>query len=101
MHEFAALIRQYGLLVIFLNVLLDQGGLPLPSYPMLLVAGALSLAGGVSMPAILIAAVAASIISDVSWYMAAKRLGRPVLALLCKISLSPDSCVRQTETVFG
>jgi rhodanese-related sulfurtransferase len=24
-----------------------------------------------------------------------------VLALLCKLSLSPDSCVRQTETVFG
>jgi len=101
MQHITHLIEQYGLLVVFLNVLLDQGGLPLPSWPALLVAGALSAAGGAPMAAVLVAAVAGSLIADLAWYMAAARLGRRVLVLLCKISLSPDSCVRQTESLFG
>ena len=100
MQHITYLIHQYGLLVVFLNVLLEQGGLPLPSYPMLLVVGALTLAGGAVMPALIVAIVAA-IIADLAWYAAGARLGRRVLAVLCKVSLSPDSCVRQTETVFA
>jgi len=99
MQHISHLIQQYGLLVVFLNVLLEQSGLPLPSYPILLVAGALTLAGGPATPT-LVAAIAAALIADVAWYIAGARLGRRVLTLLCKISLSPDSCVRQTENVF-
>jgi membrane protein DedA with SNARE-associated domain/rhodanese-related sulfurtransferase len=95
------LIQHYGLLVVFVNVLLDRSGLPLPSYPALLVAGALTLTGGAPISEILIAAILGSLIADTAWYTAGARLGRRVLVLLCKISLSPDSCVRQTESVFA
>jgi membrane protein DedA with SNARE-associated domain/rhodanese-related sulfurtransferase len=49
---------------------------------------------------LLLAAVAASMIADFAWYLAGSRLGRPVLRTLCRISLSPDSCVRQTESIY-
>src|ERR1700732_340678 len=40
------------------------------------------------------------LLADLAWYWSGKRYGRRVLGLLCKMSLSPDFCVRQTETVF-
>jgi len=36
----------------------------------------------------------------VAWYLAGRRWGRRVMAFLCRVSLSPDSCVRQTEFRF-
>ena len=46
MDHLIALIQQYGLGFVFLNVLALQAGLPLPAYPTLMVAGALAAAGG-------------------------------------------------------
>ncbi len=100
MQHFAALISEFGLLAVFLNVLLEQGGVPLPSWPLLIVAGALTLSGTGIVPTVA-AAAGASVLADAGWYIAGKRWGRKVLATLCRISLSPDSCVQQTESVFG
>jgi membrane protein DedA with SNARE-associated domain/rhodanese-related sulfurtransferase len=100
MQHIVFLIQQYGLLIVFLNVLLDLGGAPLPSYPTLATAGALTLAGGPSMPAILIAALMGALIADLIWYSAGRYVGRSILAFLCRVSLSPDYCVRQTESIF-
>jgi membrane protein DedA with SNARE-associated domain/rhodanese-related sulfurtransferase len=101
MEQIAGLIAEFGLLAVFLNVLLDEGGLPLPASPLLAVAGALAFTGRISLPLVIAAAVAGSFLADNLWYWTARRHGRKVLALLCKMSLSPDSCVRQTESVFG
>ena len=101
MDHIVALIEEFGLLVIFLNVLLDEGGLPLPASPLLAVAGALSARGEINLFAIIAAAVAGSFVADNSWYWIARYRGRQVLGLLCKLSLSPDACVRQTETMFA
>ena len=38
-HEIIALIAQYGLLLVFLNVLAAQAGVPVPAVPTLVVAG--------------------------------------------------------------
>ena len=95
------LLQRYGLLVVFLNLLLTEGGLPIPAYPTLVTAGALGAASGADLPAIIIAAVAGSSIADLGWYYGGRYKGRGLLRTLCKVSLSPDSCVRQTETLFG
>ena len=100
MDHIVGLIAEFGLLAVFLNVLLDEGGLPLPAYPLLAVAGALAAQGELSVVSVIAAAVSGSFIADTSWYWIARRHGRRVLALLCKLSLSPDTCVRQTETLF-
>lgn len=94
------LIEQYGLYLVFANVLLEQIGLPLPAYPTLVITGALINRGEYSAPTLLLTAICASLIADYAWYLAGQRYGRKVTAILCRISLSPDSCVRQTEVIY-
>ena len=94
------LLQQYGLLIVFASVLLEQLGLPLPAYPTLLIAGVLIGNGQYSFASLLLTALAAALIADSSWYLAGRRIGKKVLGKLCKISLSPDSCVRQTEALY-
>ncbi len=94
------LIAQYGLALVFANVLLEQVGLPIPAVPALIVAGALAAEGQFSPLAIFGVAFAGCMIGDALWYVAGRRYGRRVMKLLCRLSLSPDSCVRQTEVRF-
>lgn len=94
------LIAQYGLLFVFANVLLQQLGAPVPGYPMLMLTGALAARGQINLAALLPTAVSACLIADSTWYAIGSRSGRRVLRTLCKISLSPDGCVRQTESIF-
>jgi len=99
-QEITRLIAHYGLLLVFGNVLIEQIGLPVPAIPTLVIAGALAVDGKISAWATFGAAFAACTIGDVAWYVAGRVWGRRVMRLLCRISLSPDSCVRQTETHF-
>ncbi len=101
MQELIRLTNQYGLLLIFAGVLLETVGVPLPAMPLLIVAGALAVGGTLSIPAIVLVALFASLIGDLAWYLAGQRYGHHVLKTLCRISLSPDSCVRQTEALYG
>jgi membrane protein DedA with SNARE-associated domain/rhodanese-related sulfurtransferase len=105
MQNVIVLIERYGLIVVFLNVLMSQVGLPLPVYPVLMAATALAAgAGGLddmtAIPAIFAVGVGAALIADLAWFWAGRIFGQRVLATLCRISLSPDSCVRQTEATF-
>lgn len=93
-------LAEFGLLVVTLNVAADAAGLPLPSFPLLLVTGALAAQGGPSVGAVLAAALAGALAADLAWYALGRVQGRRLLATLCRISLSPDSCVRQTETIY-
>ncbi len=47
------------------------------------------------------AAVAGSLLADLTWFAASRQYGRRILGVLCKLSLSPDSCVRRTETLYA
>jgi membrane protein DedA with SNARE-associated domain/rhodanese-related sulfurtransferase len=100
MQELAALVSQYGLLVIFAFVLLEQLGLPLPALPALVIAGALAAVGELSLPALFGSAVLACLIGDAAWYAAGRRYGNRVLKTLCRVSLSPDICVNQAQVNF-
>jgi membrane protein DedA with SNARE-associated domain/rhodanese-related sulfurtransferase len=90
----------FGLTLIFLNVLLEQLGLPLPAVPTLVVAGALAANGRLPASAVFALAVAACLIGDSSWYLAGRKYGARVMKLLCRISLTPDTCVSQTQASF-
>lgn len=94
------LIQHHGLLLIFFSVLLEQIGLPIPAYPVLIVTGALIMSDQFNGFACLLVAMLACLCSDLFWFSAGQRYGKRVLALLCRISLSPDSCVSQTEDKF-
>ena len=95
------LIREYGFGIVFLNVLIEQLGAPIPAYPVLVVTGALEGGSAARLGWLTVIAVAATLIADVLWYHAGKAYGHRVLGRICRISLSPDACIRQTESVYG
>jgi membrane protein DedA with SNARE-associated domain/rhodanese-related sulfurtransferase len=100
MQDLVDLIAQYGLLLVFINVLVEQVGLPVPAVPTLVIAGALAATGQLSAPAVFGVAVLACYIGDGLWFAGGRIYGRRVMKLLCRVSLSPDSCVRQSEDQF-
>ncbi len=97
---FDFLVR-HGYTVLFVWVLGEQVGLPVPAIPILLAAGALAGAGNMSFATALLVAMVGSLISDTIWYGIGWRRGGQVLNFLCRISLEPDSCVRQTQDAFA
>jgi membrane protein DedA with SNARE-associated domain len=100
LRTLVALLIHYGIAVVAANVFLEQIGAPVPAVPTLIVAGALSRNGLLSSTAIMIAACTASILADWIWFLLGRRYGYRILKTLCRISLSPDSCVRETEANF-
>lgn len=100
MSQFAQHLQTYGVLIVFGNVLLTQVGLPVPAFPVLIAAGALAFQDKLDWALVLGAAVAASVAADYFWFRAGRFYGKRILRLLCRISLSPDSCVGKTEDKF-
>jgi membrane protein DedA with SNARE-associated domain/rhodanese-related sulfurtransferase len=81
-------------------VLVQQLGAPIPATPVLMLAGAHAAADPLYGVYALGLAMVASALGSLPWFWAGKRYGFRVLKLVCRISLSPDSCVRQTENLF-
>lgn len=101
MHGIPEFLIRYGYLLLFGVVLAEQIGLPIPATPMLLAAGALAGIGKMSLAPVMAIAVAASLTGDLVWFGLGRTRGSSVLRLLCRISLEPDTCVRQTETAYA
>jgi membrane protein DedA with SNARE-associated domain len=101
MHRTLEFLLHHGYVVLLAWVFTEQVGLPIPSLPLLLAAGALAGTGRMSFFAALFCAVFAAVTADAIWYQLGRRKGIKVLQFLCKISLEPDSCVRRTEGVFA
>lgn len=100
MPEAMAFLARQGPLVLFLFVLAEQLGLPLPAVPVLLAMGALAETGHFPLAVVVGVAVAASVAADLVWYALGRWRGTRMLRLLCRISLEPDSCVRNTQGVL-
>jgi membrane protein DedA with SNARE-associated domain/rhodanese-related sulfurtransferase len=100
MSQTTQFLINHGLSLVFAAVFVEQLGLPLPALPWLLAAGALSAAGKFNLLLGLWATVIACLIADAIWFYLGRYRGNQVLALLCRISLEPDSCVRRTQNVF-
>ena len=101
MSALSSLLAQHGLTLVFLNVLLAQLGLPLPALPILILAGALVADGTLHVLSLAVVVVIASLMGDTPWYFAGRRYGYRILRTLCRISMEPDSCVKQTENIFS
>lgn len=95
------ILLAYGYVLLFVWVLVEQFGIPLPATPVLLAAGALSADQKVSFAVALIAGLLACLISDSSWFFIGRRYGHHVLRILCKLSMEPTICVRKTQDSFG
>lgn len=94
------LFVKYAYLILFVWVLVEQFGLPIPSIPLLLTAGTLSATHRMSAFVALLCVLAACMVSDTMWYMLGRRYGNKVLKLLCRFSLEASTCVTKTEGYF-
>jgi len=100
MHKLTAYLLRYGLAVVFGNVFLEQVGAPIPALPTLIVAGALAQRGRMDLLSVLGVALLGSLLADTVWFLIGRWQGHRVLRTVCRLSLSPDSCVRGTEDLF-
>jgi membrane protein DedA with SNARE-associated domain len=101
MQQIAFGAEWYGLLIVFFNALLAQGGIPVPAFPILMVvAGAVASQSRHQIFQIIAAGSIGCMIADLVWYWGGKRFGSRIMRLVCKVSLSPDVCVHQTEMMF-
>lgn len=95
----AGFIHQHNSLTVFVNVLLQQLGLPVPAVPTMML-NASQATKLEQLLILLLSAIAASLVADLVWYQAGKKLGYKVLKFLCKMSINPGSCVNQAEAHF-
>ena len=100
MEALIHIIETYGLWVVFVSVLLDQGGLPTPSYAPMIVTAALARDAGEPLWPILLVGSIAALLADITWFAGGRRYGAQLLRLMCRVSLSPDSCVGTTRRIY-
>jgi len=86
--------------LLFLWVLAEQSAIPVPSAPLLLAAGALIHAGRLDLLPAFLCCLMAALLADTVWFELGRHRGRQVVRLVCRLSLEPDSCVRQTENAL-
>jgi membrane protein DedA with SNARE-associated domain/rhodanese-related sulfurtransferase len=95
-----AFFVQYAYLILFLWVLVEQLGIPIPSIPLLLTAGTLSATHRISDFYSLGAVLLACVIADSVWFALGRRYGGGVLRVLCRFSFEASTCVSKTEGYF-
>lgn len=100
MHALLEFVLKHGYVVLLAAVLVEQLGAPVPAAPVMLAVGALAGTGHFSLSLSVALAVLAALVSDTIWFHLGKRRGHAILALLCRISLEPDSCVNNTRHWF-
>src|SRR5689334_7659185 len=100
MHNALEFLLRHGYSVLLGWVFAEQIGLPVPSVPLLLAAGALAGTGRLNIFASLILCLVAALCADSIWYTLGRVKGIKIVQFICKVSLQPDSCVRRTEGAF-
>ena len=100
MNDTIQFVAHHGYLLLFFWLLAEQAALPIPSVPLLLVSGALTRTGQLNFSSVIIYALAGCLIADNVWFRLGRRYSSKAVQFICKMSLEPDSCVRQTENIF-
>ena len=101
MRDLIPLLIAHGALIVFVITLAARAGAPVPAAPLLVVAGGVAMAGQISLVVCVAVSVLANVLGDAVWYQAGRWRGHRVMKLLCRISLSPDTCVRQSEGILS
>src|SRR3989304_5838642 len=100
MDDFAVLVSRYGLAAIFLFTFLENVGLPIPAFPVLMLAGAYASTMHTAVPLVVGVAVAGALLADGIWYFVGRWRGKRVLDHLCRVSFNPDGCLERAVDGF-
>jgi membrane protein DedA with SNARE-associated domain/rhodanese-related sulfurtransferase len=94
------LLAQHVLVTLAVALLAHQVGIPVPVFPFLIWGGAVAFGEPLLLAQAFVVSTLAGTVGNLPWFWAGRRYGHRVLKLVCRVTLSPDSCVRQTETMF-
>jgi membrane protein DedA with SNARE-associated domain/rhodanese-related sulfurtransferase len=97
MHSLLGLVEHHTYSLLFGWVLMEQGGVPIPTIPLMLALGTMSAAHRVHVALALPITVLACLIADSAWFFLGRRYGAKVLDLLCRFAMEADTCVARTE----
>jgi|SRR5581483_1769555 len=100
MGDILGLIARYGYTSLFVALLLEALGLPIPGALALLAGGAAAATGALHPAAAAGTAVAAMLIGDTALYLAGRYSGWAFLGFLCGLSLSPEVCILRSAKWF-
>ena len=101
MEALIALMVDHAVAVVFVATFAARVGLPVPAAPVLVVAGGIAaIAEPLLLFAMVGAALVANVLGDAVWFYTGRVYGYHFMRLLCKISISPDSCVRRSESLI-
>jgi membrane protein DedA with SNARE-associated domain len=98
--ELIHVVERHGYTLLFCWILAEQGALPIPSIPLLVAVGSLIRTGSLHAGAVMACCLAGGLAADLVWFYFGRTRGKRVLRFICRLSLEPDSCVRQTENTF-
>jgi membrane protein DedA with SNARE-associated domain len=93
-------LAEHGYAIIFLIVFLEAIGLPIPAALALLVGGAASAHGSLNPVIVLLGALGCMMCADTFMFLLGRRTGWGLLALLCRLSLNPESCILRSADAF-
>lgn len=97
MNSLMALLEHHTYAVTFVWVLIEQGGVPIPSVPVMLAVGTMSAAHRLHIAYMLPVIMLACLIADSVWYLLGRRFGTRILNVLCRFSLEAATCVNRTQ----
>jgi membrane protein DedA with SNARE-associated domain/rhodanese-related sulfurtransferase len=100
MDTLVSAVTQHGYAILFTLVFLEAVGLPLPAAPVLLVAGAASANGPLHPGSSLLTALSALVLGDGLMYLLGRQTGWWLLGILCRLSISPESCILRSADAF-
>jgi membrane protein DedA with SNARE-associated domain len=94
------LFGRYGYAVVFVGVLLENAGLPVPGETVLLAGAALSRSGTLALPWIIVTAIAGAVLGDNIGFWIGRRGGRALVARFgSKLGLT-DARLREFDRFF-
>jgi membrane protein DedA with SNARE-associated domain len=100
MNDLLALIVHHGYIVIFLVVLAEALGIPVPAALALVTGGAAVASGALRAPAAALVAVTAMLVGDSLLYVLGSRMGWRLLGFLCRVSVDPETCILRSAESF-
>ncbi len=100
MGELPSLLAEHGYSILFLFVFLEAIGLPVPAALALVAGGAATASGVLNAPTVLLLAVVGMLLGDSMLYVLGSRTGWALLGFLCKVSVSPETCILRSAESF-
>lgn len=100
MDALVSAVAQHGYAILFAFVFLEVIGLPLPAAPVLLIAGGASAHGPMRPALSLLTALSAMLGGDLLMYLMGRYTGWWLLGVLCRLSISPESCILRSADAF-